>query len=32
MIQKDFGTSLKGEKTSLYVFENKNGTLMEVVR
>ena len=30
MIKKEFGTSLKGEKTSLYIFENKNGVKMEV--
>ena len=30
MIQKSFGKSVKGEETTLYIFENKNGMKMEV--
>ena len=30
MVQKNFGQTKKGEKTSLYIFENKNGMTMAV--
>ena len=30
MVQKSFGQTKKGEKTSLYIFENKNGMTMAV--